>query len=251
MARGWSKLGEYADEKGIPSLAGTAEFASQMNRRIAKLDIVRGAVANVVGDIKQINRSVDLISQEGFVEGGKQAFVENVDHQTDKIPVVGSLKVAFDKTQNPAERVGAVLTAGGEGILVFVAYKAGAPETTKNTPATTPVGELRAAGLKDAHHVVQDAAVRDLPGYNTKLAPGVQLPGPSTAVGSQHYVATQVQRQAGGGTLAAEMRIGYKSLRRAGFSETQARQIIAETDAYFESIDATPSTPTRIPGNRK
>ncbi len=115
---------------------------------------------------------------------------------------------------------------------------------------TTPIGELRAAGLKDAHHVVQDAAVRNLPGYNTQLAPGVQLPGPSTAVGTPHYIATQVQRQAGGGTLAAEMRIGYKALRQAGYSEAQARQIIAETDAYFRSIGATPTTPTRIPGNR-
>jgi hypothetical protein len=115
---------------------------------------------------------------------------------------------------------------------------------------TTPIGELRAAGLKDAHHVVQDAAVRNLPGYNSKLAPGVQLPGPSTAVGSPHYIATQVQRQAGGGTLAAEMRIGYKALRRAGYSEAQARQAIAETETYFRSIGVTPSTPTRIPGSR-
>jgi hypothetical protein len=71
------------------------------------------------------------------------------------------------------------------------------------TTLTSTVGELRAAGLRDAHHVVQDAAVRNLPGYNTQLAPGVQLPGPSTAVGTPHYIATQVQRQAGGGTLAA------------------------------------------------
>lgn len=118
------------------------------------------------------------------------------------------------------------------------------------TPLTSTVGDLRAAGLKDAHHVIQDAAVQDLPGYSTRQAPGVQLPGPSTAIGSPHYIATQVQRQAGGGTLAAEMKIGYKGLRRAGYSEADARQIIAETDAYFRSIGATPSTPTRIPGNR-
>jgi len=118
------------------------------------------------------------------------------------------------------------------------------------TRLTSTVGDLRAAGLRDAHHVVQDAAVRDLPGYNTQLAPGVQLPGPSTAVGTPHYIVTQVQRQAGGGTLAAEMRIGYKGLRQAGYSEAQARQIIAESDAYFRSIGATRSTPTRIPGNR-
>jgi len=118
------------------------------------------------------------------------------------------------------------------------------------TGLTSTVGDLRAAGLRDVHHVIQDAAVRDLHGYNTLLARGVRLPGPSTAVGTPHYIATQVQRQAGGGTLAAEMRIGYKALRRAGYSEAQARQIIAEAGAYFKSIGATPSTPTRIPGNR-
>ncbi len=34
----------------------------------------------------------------------------------------------------------------------------------------------------------------------------------------------------------------YKGLRRAGYSEAEARQIITETDAYFRSIGATPST---------
>ncbi|MFT3831053.1 MAG: Ig-like domain-containing protein [Opitutaceae bacterium] len=115
---------------------------------------------------------------------------------------------------------------------------------------TQSVGDLRAAGLKDAHHVIQDAAVRDLPGYSTRGAPGVRLPGPSTAQGTPHYVATQIQRGAGGGTYAAERAIGYKALRRAGYSEAEARQIIAETDAWFQSIGVSKTTPTRIPGNR-
>ena len=125
-----------------------------------------------------------------------------------------------------------------------------AADALKTARVTKPIGELRASGLKDAHHVVQDAAVKNIPGYNSKLAPGVHIPGPSTAIGSPHYIATQIQRQSGGGTLAAEMRIGYKGLRRAGYSEAEARQIITETDAYFRSIGATPSTSTRIPGNR-
>ena len=91
---------------------------------------------------------------------------------------------------------------------------------------TETIGDLRAAGLKDAHHVIQDAAVRNLPGYDTMAARGVQLPGPSTARGTPHYLATQVQRQAGGGIYAAERRIGYKALRRAGWSEAEARKAI-------------------------
>jgi len=118
------------------------------------------------------------------------------------------------------------------------------------TPLTSPVANLRAAGSKDAHHVIQDASVRDLSGYSTHAAPGVQLRGPSTAVGTPHYLATQVQRQAGGGTYAAERRIGYKALRRGGYSQTDARQVIAETDTWFRSIGVLPTTPTRVPGNR-
>lgn len=49
------------------------------------------------------------------------------------------------------------------------------------TAVMRSVGDFREAGLKDAHHVIQDAAVRDLPGYRTNAAPGIQLPGPSTA----------------------------------------------------------------------
>jgi hypothetical protein len=61
-------------------------------------------------------------------------------------------------------------------------------------PVTRSIADIRALGLKDAHHVIQDAAVRDLPGYSTKLAPGVHLEGPSTLEGSAHFNATQVQR---------------------------------------------------------
>jgi hypothetical protein len=99
--------------------------------------------------------------------------------------------------------------------------------------------------------VIQDAAARDLPGYNTTAARGVQLPGPSTARGTPHYNATQVQRQLGGGTYAAERRIAYKALRRAGYTEVEARRVIQEADDYFYGIGVRPDTPTRIPGNRR
>ncbi len=113
------------------------------------------------------------------------------------------------------------------------------------------VGELRDAGLKDAHHTIQDAAVRDIPGYDTNLAAGEQLAGPSTRVGSPHYKATQVQRQAGGGTYGAERRIGYKALRKAGLDKSAARSSVERADKYFESLGVTKETPTRIPGNRQ
>ncbi len=111
-------------------------------------------------------------------------------------------------------------------------------------------GSLRRTGAKDAHHVIQDAAVRDLPGYSRSAAPSVELLGPATRVGSPHYNATQVQRQAGGGTYAAERRIGYKALRKAGISKGQARGLIQVADDYFGSLGIRPSSPTRIPRNR-
>lgn len=111
-------------------------------------------------------------------------------------------------------------------------------------------GSLRNAGAKDAHHIIQDAAVRDLPGYSPRSAPARQLAGPSTQPGTPHYNATQVQRQPGGGTYGAERRIGYKALRKAGLSPDEARYEIGRADEYFESLGVTRSTPTRIPGNR-
>jgi len=117
-------------------------------------------------------------------------------------------------------------------------------------PITKPVGDLRSLGLKDAHHVIQDAAVRDLPGYNTRLAPGVQLEGPSTLEGTSHFNATQAQRIAGGGTYGAERKIAYDALISAGYTDAQATRAIQEADAYFKSIGVTENTPTRIPGNR-
>ena len=125
-----------------------------------------------------------------------------------------------------------------------------ATRTARAVPDGPSVGDLRRAGDKDAHHIIQDAAVRDLPDYKTNAAPGIQLQGPANVRGTAHHLATQVQRQAGGGTYAAERRIGYKALRRAGLSEREARAAIQRADAYFKSIGATPDTVTRIPGNR-
>jgi hypothetical protein len=123
-------------------------------------------------------------------------------------------------------------------------------ELVQGESITQSIGDLRAQGLRDAHHVIQDASVRDLPGYNTNAAPGVQLEGPSTTVGTPHYEATQVQRLLGGGTYAAERQIAYDALRAAGYSEAEATQALSEADEYFNGIGVNDQTITRIPGNR-
>ncbi|HUX80204.1 MAG TPA: hypothetical protein VMW10_10755, partial [Alphaproteobacteria bacterium] len=48
--------------------------------------------------------------------------------------------------------------------------------------------------IKDSHHIIQDAAVKDLPGYSRENAISVQLEGPSIVKDTEHYTATQVQR---------------------------------------------------------
>ena len=111
--------------------------------------------------------------------------------------------------------------------------------------------ELRDAKARDSHHVIQNAAARDLPGYDPNRAPAIRLEGPPTTPGTPHYRATQLQREPGGGTYAAERRIGYKALRAAGLSPEHARQAVETADRYFQSIGVTPTTPTRIPGNRQ
>ncbi len=110
--------------------------------------------------------------------------------------------------------------------------------------------QLKNASCKDSHHIVQDAAVRDLKGYDYWEAPTIQLPGPSHKVGSPHYKATQTQRQRGGGTLKAEYRMAYKALRRAGLTSEEAKFQLGRAVSYFESLGYGPETPTRRVGNR-
>jgi len=138
---------------------------------------------------------------------------------------------------------GAIAPGGG--------YSSAAKATLGKADNVAPtIGQLRRSGQADAHHIIQDAAVRDLPGYSSNAAPGLRLPGPAGSAGTAHNIATRVQRRAGGGTYAAERRIGYRAARRAGVSKEEARDAIRRADEYFESIGVTGETRTRIPGNR-
>jgi hypothetical protein len=148
-----------------------------------------------------------------------------------------------------------LLGLGGRLKQGAVAAKAidGADDAARLAPVrtTTPIGELRRTGQKDAHHVIQDAAVRDLPGYNTNLAPGIRLDGPANVPGTPHSRTRPVQREAGGGTYGVERRIGYKALRRAGETPADSRSFIEQADDYFRSIGVNQNTPTTIPGDRR
>ncbi len=93
--------------------------------------------------------------------------------------------------------------------------------------------------------------MRDLPGYDRKAAPAVQLPGPSTQIGTPHYEATQAQRRAGGGSYGYERKIAYIALRKAGIGKNDAKGLIRDADEHFKALSVTPETQTRTPGNRR
>jgi hypothetical protein len=110
---------------------------------------------------------------------------------------------------------------------------------------------LTKAGAQDSHHVIQHAAVKDIPGYNRDLAPAVQLRGPATGRGTEHNLATIEQRRAGGGTYELERIRAYRAMRKADVSVVEAKQQIQRADRYFQSLGVDKTTITRIPGNRK
>jgi RHS repeat-associated protein len=112
--------------------------------------------------------------------------------------------------------------------------------------------ELEKMRVKDGHHIVQDAAVKNLPGYSDSGAPCIGLPGPSTSLAAPHGRATAAQRQAkSGGTLGQELAIGESALLTAGVSPGIARTATDYAQADFATKGFSPSTPTRVPGNRR
>jgi hypothetical protein len=113
--------------------------------------------------------------------------------------------------------------------------------------------ELVSAGHCDSHHIIQDAAVRDVPGYNRNDAPAVQLKGPAFVRGGQpttpHSRATYAQRIGGHGTYGAERETAKFALRAAGFSEHEINIAIEMADDYFINVlGLKPDSPLRVPG---
>ncbi len=116
---------------------------------------------------------------------------------------------------------------------------------------TGSYNDLRRAGVTDGHHIIQNAAVRNVPRYSRGQAPAIELPGPSTQQGTPHYEATQEQTRPGGGTYGAERRIGYRALRVGGVSRNDSRQAIRAADNYFMGqLGLNMNSPLPIPGNR-
>jgi hypothetical protein len=99
---------------------------------------------------------------------------------------------------------------------------------------------------RSAHHIVQDAAVRNLEGYSYSQSPAVSLSNSAHARAS----ATQnVTSNAIRGTLGKEMAVARSALIAAGLTPREVNQAMREARGYFYGIlGYTPSTQTREPG---
>ena len=113
--------------------------------------------------------------------------------------------------------------------------------------------ELTSAKVKDAHHIIQDAAVRDVIGYSRDAAPTIQVVGPAFSKGSEHYYLSCDQKSATiGGTYGAERTIGMNAVqRRLGVSGTDLNILGDYVDRYFcGELKLSTDSATRIPGDR-
>lgn len=100
----------------------------------------------------------------------------------------------------------------------------------------------RPAGTQ-AHHIFQDAALRDVPGYSSRDAPSILLPQ------EDHLQASAFQREAViGGTVKAERTVAIQALIRAGISPADAQKIVDEAQKYpLDTLGLKPDSPVRVP----
>lgn len=113
--------------------------------------------------------------------------------------------------------------------------------------------ELTSAKVKDAHHIIQHAAVREVTGYSKDAAPTIQVVGPAFSKGSEHYYLSYDQKSATiGGTYGAERTIGMNAVqRRLGVSGTDLNILGDYVDRYFcGELKLSTDSATRIPRDR-
>lgn len=127
---------------------------------------------------------------------------------------------------------GSAIKRGGSAALEFIGERA--------------VGAYKALQGKfnEAHHIIQDAAAKNIPGYSKRDAPTIHLDGSSKTKGTEHNLATETQnnrRSLGdGGNYGSERRVAYRSLRAAGLTKVEAKQAVRKADDYFQQLDLFP-----------
>jgi len=128
----------------------------------------------------------------------------------------------------------------------------GVPGPTKIKPWAPTYRDLRRLNLKDSHHIIQHAAVMNVPGYSHSDAPAIHLPGPSNKFDTPHNKATRIQQRAGGGTYGEELRIAICALYAAGCTQEEIDDAVRRSNLYFKGVlKLTDNSPLRIPKNRR
>jgi len=117
-------------------------------------------------------------------------------------------------------------------------------------------GDIRKiGGLNDSHHVYQDAAVKNLGGYNYNDAIAVSLQGRNadgSTKGTAHYKANRAQDGSGrAGTLGSETVVAFNSLKAAGLSPQAAKCATLKARGYLSSIGASAGSATQTPKRRR
>jgi RHS repeat-associated protein len=131
------------------------------------------------------------------------------------------------------------------------------PPLATVTSCPAPPGTIGPAGLLrytntghgaecETHHIIQEAAVREVPNYQGLVAPAIVL------TVAAHKVATRSQREAKvGGTYGAERQVAFLALRDAGVPTPIRFAALAAADLYFMgALGLNYNSPTRIPGTR-
>jgi hypothetical protein len=103
----------------------------------------------------------------------------------------------------------------------------------RDTPWSQTHREITNSNLTDSHHIIQDARINDIAGYDHWAAPAIRLQGPNVR-GTEHYIATQTQRirnYSPYGDLRAAAR---RALRAAGVDGEDVDDALRRADRYFK-----------------
>lgn len=130
------------------------------------------------------------------------------------------------------------LVRGGRSLLsrraaepvTFLSYRSGQTITNGH------------GGFVQAHHTIQDAAVRGLAGYDRAAAPALIM------LRADHAATFAAQRGVrASATYRAERQIAARALREAGYTADEVTFAIKQADAYFlETLGWTMDTPVNV-----